>query len=80
MTDDDMTYQEALKVLDDFVLAQGYAPVVVFEALEKLEELIKSPELDSGVAIQTYCMAGIPVDPDIDARVEELARRAKKRG
>lgn len=75
-----MTYQEALKVLEDFVLAQGYSPVVVFQALEKLEELVKPPELQSGVATQTYFMAAIPLDPDIDARVEEMARKAKKSG
>jgi len=38
----------------------------------------KPPELQSGVAIQTYHMVAIPLDPDIDARVEEMARKAKE--
>ena len=75
-----MTYKEAYEIVEDALMENcGWIPAKVFEALDKLEELIKPPESDSGVAIQTYCMAGIPVDPDIDARMEELARKARER-
>lgn len=71
---------EVFEALDELeVLVKAHTEKASYE--EILARMPQKPEaFDSGVAIQTYHMAAIPIDPDIDARVEEMARKAKKPG